>query len=65
MEMSIDSQNTRRSSEKLILGPLVGGSAASMRQFSEVKWREERRKEEKREETKKNNEKNENVDFDS
>ena len=43
----------------------MGESAASLRQFSEVKWREERRKEEKREETQKNNEQNENVDFDS
>jgi len=47
---------------------LLGRSAASLRQFSEVKWRVERRKEEKRGEErreKKNSEKSENVDFDS
>jgi len=31
-----------------LLDPLLGGSAASLRQFSEIKWREEKRKEEKR-----------------
>jgi len=49
----------------MILGPLLGGSAASLRQFPQVKWREERRKEEMREEKKKNSGKSENVDFDS
>ena len=43
----------------------MGESAASLRQFPEVKWREERRKEEKREEKKKNSEQSENVDLDS
>ena len=42
----------------------MGEAAAYLRQFSEVKWREERRKEEKREEKKKNIETSENVDFD-